>query len=129
MGLKEDRKRERKRRLFRRDGWQDADGEWFAMCAYGCGTVIGWHEAIINLYPLKKPDGGRYTFDNTRLACRPCHTVDCDHTTLPKRRIQQRRAAARKRAVAAPQPVSVSARIDAIERFNARRNAAQSEVL
>lgn len=120
MGEQEDRKRERKRRLFRRDGWQDGNGEWFVMCAFGCGDVLGWHEAVINMHPVKKCDGGRYTFDNTRLVCRPCSLASCNHKTLPHARAIRRRALKPNRIA---QPVSVSANIDRLQRLNARREA------
>ena len=45
MGAKEDRRRNQRRRLFQRDGWQDSAGDWFAMCAAGCGAVLSWEEA------------------------------------------------------------------------------------
>lgn len=45
MGAKEDRRRTQRRRLFRRDGWQDDRGDWFAMCATGCGAVLSWTDA------------------------------------------------------------------------------------
>lgn len=124
MGEREDRRRESRRRLFRRDGWQDSDGEWFVMCAYGCGDVIGWHEASINMHPTKARDGGRYTFDNTRLVCRLCAEADCNHKELPsykRKRSNARRG--RKPSAVAPQPMSVSANIDRLERLNARREA------
>lgn len=122
MGLKEERRRNSKRRLFRRDGWQDVDGEWSVMCAFGCGDAISWHEATIDLYPVKACDGGRYTFDNTRLVCRPCKAAGCNHKTLPTRR--KRKSTARRRPYfPAPQPVSVSANIDRLEQLNARAAA------
>lgn len=68
MGEKEDRRRKLRRKLFTRDGWQDSDGEWAAMCADGCGTVITWHTS-----GLRKSDrDGRWTPDNARLTCRLC---------------------------------------------------------
>lgn len=121
MGEKEDRRRESKRRLFRRDGWQDGDGVWFAMCSFGCADVIGWHEATIDLCPIKKCDGGRYTLDNTRLACRSCKAVGRNHKEL---RVKRGRKPGR-RTFAAAQPMSVSKNIDRLEQLNARREAAR----
>lgn len=45
VGAKEERRRNQRRRLFRRDGWQDSRGDWFVMCAKGCGAVLSWEEA------------------------------------------------------------------------------------
>lgn len=87
MGEKEDKRRNRKRRVFKRDGWQDQYGEWFAMCSFDCGEVISWHTSQLNLHPLKKRDGGTYRFENTRLACRPCVTKE--NQLLAQRALQE----------------------------------------
>jgi hypothetical protein len=68
MGTKEERRRALRRRLFKRDGWQDQHGEWAAMCADGCGTVITWHTSGLQ----KNDPDGRWTDDNTCLTCRLC---------------------------------------------------------
>lgn len=75
MGAKEDKRRQRKRRVFYRDGWQDQHGEWFAMCAGGCGVVLSWHTGVLDLYPIRKADGGTFRHDNVHLVCRPCRTA------------------------------------------------------
>lgn len=119
MGEKEERRRELKRRLFRRDGWQDGDGEWFAMCSFGCGDAIGWRESTTDLYPTNTSDGGRYTLDNTRLACRSCRAAGRNHKELRTKRGRKPGS----RIYIAPQPMSVSKNIDRLERLNARREA------
>lgn len=68
MGEKEDRRRKLRRRVFERDGWQDDSGEWSAMCADGCGTVITWHTSGLR----KNDPAGCWTDSNTRLTCRLC---------------------------------------------------------
>lgn len=75
MGVKEDKQRERRRRAFRRQGWQDQHGEWFAMCGCGCGEVLSWNTAVLDLHPIRKMDGGTFRADNTHLVCRPCRTA------------------------------------------------------
>lgn len=87
MGLKEDQRRKRRRRVFKRDGWQDEYGSWFVMCALGCGEVLSWHTASLDLYPVRKADGGRYTFDNTRLVCRPCRTRAAQEDAAARREV------------------------------------------
>jgi len=62
--------------LFQRDGWQAADGQWQARCAFGCGAIISGRAATIDRYPVPGRFGGTYVLTNTRLACGPCNWRD-----------------------------------------------------
>ena len=67
MGEKENRRRNQRRRIFYRDGWQDDHGDWFAMCATGCGAVLSFHSAGTRLRDKTipgRPDG------NIELVCK-----------------------------------------------------------
>lgn len=66
MGDKEDRRRNLRRRVFHRDGWQDNAGDWFTMCANGCGTVLSWATAGVQ----KRDAEGVWHSDNTDLVCK-----------------------------------------------------------
>jgi hypothetical protein len=67
-----------KQRLFERDGWSQKDSEgnvvWYANCAFGCGDVLDFRHATMDRYPIPGRRGGRYSIDNTRLACMPCNS-------------------------------------------------------
>lgn len=116
MGYKEDRRRKLKRQLFQRDGWQDSSGEWFVMCAMGCGDIIGWYTSIM----AKKSNDGLRTLDNTLLVCDICHRAGCNYTTLPpSERPKRRRNTGH--TPTPPKTLSVSENIDRLERLNQRR--------
>lgn len=62
--------------LLSRDGWTDSEGQWHVHCAFGCGAVLTPETATIDRYPLPGCHGGKYSLDNTRLACGPCNHAD-----------------------------------------------------
>lgn len=63
-----------KQRAFKRDGWQDEHGNWFADCAFGCGDILDHRHATLDRHPIMGQNGGKYTLDNVRLACAPCNS-------------------------------------------------------
>jgi 5-methylcytosine-specific restriction endonuclease McrA len=65
----------RKRKLFLRDGWCEG-GDWYAMCAFECGTILDWDTASVDHYPIPQRDGGDWSLANLRLACYPCNNND-----------------------------------------------------
>lgn len=68
--------------LFIRDGWQDRTGDWYAKCSFGCGTVVARQTATIDRYPVMGRHGGRYILANTRLACAPCNSRNCNSNAV-----------------------------------------------
>lgn len=68
-----------KRKLFERDGWQESEGQWRAMCSFKCGTVLNFKTATVDRYPIMGMHQGRYLLENTRLACMPCNTRGANH--------------------------------------------------
>lgn len=92
MGHKEEQRRELRRRVFYRDGWQDDHGDWFAMCGYGCGTVLSWLTAGIH----KRDSGDRYIFDNVFITCK----TGCSFEKVERNRRRAREKAERKAAQA-----------------------------
>lgn len=75
-----------KSRLFKRDGWK-IDTEWFAMCAFGCGTELTYETATIDHWPIPRRLGGTLSLDNTRLACFPCNSRDIENAGAASQRI------------------------------------------
>ena len=70
------KKRKLKEKLFKRDGWQDSDGYWYANCEFGCGEILIFRTATLDRYPIMGNRGGQYEMDNLRLACQPCNSVN-----------------------------------------------------
>ena len=70
------KKRQLKEKLFKRDGWQDSDGYWYANCEFGCGEILIFKTATLDRYPIMGKRGGRYEMNNLRLACQPCNSVN-----------------------------------------------------
>ncbi len=91
MGEKEDRRRNQRRRLFYRDGWQDDQGEWFAMCATGCGAVLSFHRAGTRQHDKTVP--GRPD-SNIELVCK----AGCNPRAALKIQAHWRRRAIRDKA-------------------------------
>ena len=89
------KKRELKRKLFKRDGWQIEDGTWYADCEFGCGSILEFDTATLDRWPVMGKDGGAYVMSNLRLACKPCNSMNQNHKTIGKTRSDrmERRAA------------------------------------
>lgn len=79
------KKRELKNKLFKRTGWQDSNGDWFAMCAFGCGDILTFETASLDRHPIKGEHGGEYVMSNLRLACIPCNSRDRNHKECRRR--------------------------------------------
>ena len=64
-----------KHRLFKRDGWYEAElGAWFAYCAFpGCRMILWYETATLDHYPIPLRLGGLWSMKNLRLACAPCN--------------------------------------------------------
>jgi hypothetical protein len=109
--------------LFQREGWQEPDGKWMAMCAFGCGDILSWGMATLDRWPIMGKNHGRYVWENLRLACKECNSRNHNKKILnakQRKRIKAREENLRHQALAEERRAAREA--------NRRNNAAQHNV-
>ena len=113
--------------LFQRDGWQDEDGKWHAMCGFGCREDLIWTTATIDRWPVMGQHGGKYVWENCRLACKACNSRNRNHKILTAKDRQKAKRRAEAAEAWAKHKAKVAARNEAAEKRKRDNRAIHNE--